>query len=193
VIGKFQATLAGLLGLTFQLDAINYGAANFVHADLSPKELSAAMQARGETPLALFMRILRLSVDPKIRAPSGGDAESADELKDINPVMLFLRGASQEERLRLKRFMARRMVDSDDFVKTLQGDVGLSLIQDRNRAALDVLSRELAAGKRKVAIFYGSAHLEGMHPELVKRFNLKIASVEWIPAWVVPALEEKRG
>ena len=48
-IGSAQQSLTKMLGLEFQLDQIDYGARNFIHADLSPKEFEAAMAKRGES------------------------------------------------------------------------------------------------------------------------------------------------
>jgi hypothetical protein len=46
-----------MLGLEHQLDTIDYAAANFVHADLSPREFQAAMQNRSETFWTMFSKV----------------------------------------------------------------------------------------------------------------------------------------
>jgi len=187
-LGRFQNALSELLGLSFQLDIINYSAANFVHADLTPEQLGEAMQARGESPLSLLTKALRLSLDPKYKREAEKSYRADEELEGINPLLIIMRGPTAEERLRIKRMMARSMALSGSFLKALQGDIGLSLIQDRNRAALDVLASELASGKRKLALFYGSGHLEDLHPQLLKRFHLTMSGVEWITAWEIQAV-----
>ncbi|MBT8145736.1 MAG: hypothetical protein KJN90_02730, partial [Gammaproteobacteria bacterium] len=48
-IGFVQTSMTRLLGLSYQLDVINYAQPNFFHADLEPQELDAVMAAKGET------------------------------------------------------------------------------------------------------------------------------------------------
>jgi hypothetical protein len=58
-------------------------------------------------------------------------------------------------------------------------------VEERERIALDVLERQLAAGKRKLCIFYGSGHLPSLRDELISR-GWKLSGVEWLDAWVIP-------
>ncbi len=62
-IGTAQQGLTKLLGLQFQLDQINYKPRNFVHADLSPRQFSAAMQRRGESWWTMFSKLMQESMD----------------------------------------------------------------------------------------------------------------------------------
>ncbi len=60
-----------------------------------------------------------------------------------------------------------------------------TLIKGRNRKAFEVLSRELAAGKRKIAVFYGAGHLSDMGQRLENDFGLtdQPAQTKWLTAW----------
>ena len=61
----------------------------------------------------------------------------------------------------MKRLMAvelARRTQAGQFGRTLDA----ILIGDRNEAAMKVLVRELANGKKRIGIFYGAAHM----PEL---------------------------
>lgn len=182
LLGTVQRGLSNLLGLSFQLDEIDYRAKNFVHADLTPAQLSAAMAARGESLPQLLMKIIKLSSDPEIAR--GLQAQgSADPLEGINPLLIILRGPTAQDKLRIRKFMAKGLVGSDAVLKLLDGEAGFSLITDRNAAVVSVLRREVAAGKRKLAIFYGVGHLPDLHKRLTDDLGFSLKKVEWVRAW----------
>ena len=52
-----------------------------------------------------------------------------------------------------------------------------------NAAAIDVLRQEIAAGKRKIAIFYGAAHMNDFDTRLREDFQLEPVETDWIEAW----------
>jgi len=182
ILGTVQRAMCKLLGLTFQLDVINYRAKNFVHADLSPEELHDAMRARGESLPQLLMRLIKLSTDPELKKTleSKGFAEAS--LEGINPLLIILRGPTPEERLKIRRFMAQGLIGSDTVLKALEGEKGFSLITDRNVEVMAVLNRETASGKRSLAIFYGVGHLPDLHERLIKQ-GYTITHIEWMNAW----------
>lgn len=182
ILGTVQRAMCNLLGLTFQLDAINYQAKNFVHADLSPEELGEAMRARGESLPQLLMKLIKLSSDPELKKALEANGYNESALDGVNPLLILLRGPTDEERLKIRRFMAQGLVGSDVVLKMLEGEKGFSLITDRNAAIMEVLNKETAAGKRSIAIFYGVGHLPDLHTRL-KKEGYRISSVEWLTAW----------
>jgi hypothetical protein len=186
-LGWVQKRLSDLLGLSFQLEIINYQAPNLIHADLSPKQLEAAMKARGEGLVDLLWKMLTVSRDPKLRQKAKEMEESSASLKGISPLAVLLRGPTRREQILIKRFMARGMLESDSFIETIGGDDGLALIDDRNKAVVDVVRREIANGRRRLAVFYGVAHLRDLHDRLTKELGFEIVAVEWLPAWSIPA------
>jgi len=192
-LGWVQKQLSEVMGLSFQLEIIDYRAPNFIHADLSPEQLEAAMVARGETPWSLLKRILLVSADPKLRRRLKEFGGSSAEIEAINPVLTLLRGPTQRERLLLKRFMARSLLGSESFIDVLGGGKEFSLIHDRNQAVVEVVRREVKRGKRRLAIFYGTGHLSDLHSRLERDLGFKIVSVEWLPAWKIPAVEGRRS
>jgi hypothetical protein len=182
VLGSLQRAMCNLLGLQFQLDRINYKAKNFVHADLSPKELSDAMAARGESLPQLLMKLIRLSTDPELQKALDEKGYKDNSLQGINPLLILLRGPTNEERLKIRRFMAQGLIGSDAVMKLLEGEKGFSLITDRNIEVMSVLNKETALGRRKLAIFYGVGHLPDLHTRL-KAQGYRLDSVEWVNAW----------
>jgi hypothetical protein len=161
---------------------VNYRAKNFIHADLSPEELSDAMAARGESLPQLLMKLVKLSTDPEIKKSLEANGYKEGSLEGINPLLILLRGPTQEDRLKIRRFMAQGLVGSDAVMKVLEGDKGFSLITDRNSEVMAVLNRETALGKRKIAIFYGVGHLPDLHKRLLEQ-GYRLAKVEWLTAW----------
>ena len=182
ILGTVQRALCNLLGLTFQLDEINYKARNFIHADLSPRELSDAMAARGESLPQLLMKLLKLSTDPEVQKALEDKGYTSNSLEGVNPLLILLRGATTEERIKMRRFMAQGLIGSDAVMKLLEGEKGLSLIADRNIEAISVLNKETASGKQKLAIFYGVGHLPDFHKRLVDQ-GYRLSQVEWVTAW----------
>jgi hypothetical protein len=184
-LGSVQRTMAEVCGLSFQLDHIDYSPANFVHADLSPQKLQEAMSARGETPLKLIFKLVKLSFDPAFNKRLEESGITASGLEGINPLLVILRGPTEAERAKIKRFMAQGLVASEAVLSALEGESGVSLIDDRNAAIVDVLRSEIAAGKKRIGIFYGAGHAPDLHERLRKELGLKLLEVEWLQAWDV--------
>jgi hypothetical protein len=189
-LGWFQKRLSELMGLSFQLEFVDYQAPNFIHADLSPAQLRAAMDARGESLLALLGKMLTVSIDPSFQRRAKELEHTADSLKGINPLLILLRCATAHEQLKIKRFMARGMLESESLIKMMEGDQGLALIHDRNKAVVEVVRREISAGKKRLAIFYGAGHLADLHKRLTTELGFGIKKVEWLPAWTIPASKD---
>jgi len=187
-IGSAQQSLRQMLGLEFQLERVDYAAANFVHADLSPKEFDAAMAKRGESWWSMFTRLMRESMARAERGTGGGGEVSVGELFGI----LF--GSGPERQLRLRRMMAEQFTDMDVLTAAFGGDEGSTLITDRNAAALAVLDDEISKGKRRIAIFYGAAHMDDFDERLRTDFGLQPGEPVWVEAWDLrePAAEPAR-
>ncbi|MFM8706968.1 MAG: hypothetical protein ACKOHK_02460, partial [Planctomycetia bacterium] len=175
-IGSAQQGLTKMLGLEFQLDQIDYAARNFVHADLSPKEFDAAMAKRGESWWTMFSRVMQESM---ARADRGGKKPAADV--GIGDLFGILFGDNRD--LRLRRLMAEQFTDMEVLTAAFGGEEGSSLITDRNAAALDVLAEQIAKGRRKIAVFYGAAHMDDFDQKLRRDFQLQPRETVWLEAW----------
>ncbi len=79
--------------------------------------------------------------------------------------------------------MAEQMVQSIKLGDAVEGKKGSTLVAERNKKALQVLRREIDAGKKKLAIFYGAAHMPDMSKRLMSEFDLVPASTVWLDAW----------
>jgi hypothetical protein len=140
------------------------------------------MAARGESLPQLLMKLVKLSTDPEIKKSLEANGYKEGSLEGVNPLLILLRGPTQEDRLKIRRFMAQGLVGSDAVMKVLEGNKGFSLITDRNSEVMAVLNRETALGKRKIAIFYGVGHLPDLHKRLLEQ-GYRLAKIEWLNAW----------
>ena len=67
--------------------------------------------------------------------------------------------------------MAEQFEGMDGELSALEGPEGSTLISGRNEVALDGLRKQIAAGKRKIAIFYGGGHMADMQKRLEADFG----------------------
>jgi hypothetical protein len=176
-----------VLELDLQTERIDYTRKNFVHADLSPEQMAEAIQKRGDDGLTLILgfaadllrqenlRELQAKQQPKPKTPVANAPGSEDF--DIFSLLLDPDGP-----VKLKRMLAEQL-------QNLEGAAGLGqtlnniLIADRNEAALKVFQKELAKGKKKIAIFYGAGHMPDFEKRLRLDFGLERKSVQWLEAW----------
>ncbi len=171
VVGSVQRGMKDLLELDFQLDHINYKAKNFVHADMSPKEFAASMKKKGESVLTMAFRMMGHGMATSAKSGNASDAQLM--------AALF----SKNRALQLKRVMSTQFTDIEAANKALGGPDGSTIVNERNKKALAVLSKQLKGKGRKFGIFYGAAHLPDMEKRLIKDFNLKRTKVQWVQAW----------
>lgn len=178
MIGSAQQGLTQLLGLEYQLDRIDYTADNFVHADLSPREFDAAMAKRGESWWTMFTRLMRESM---ARAERGEATPGADV--GFGEMLGLLFGGGPERQVRLRRIMAEQFTDMEVLTAAFGGEDGSTLITDRNTAALEVLRTRIARGDRRIAIFYGAAHMDDFDRRLRRDFGVQPRDTAWLEAW----------
>jgi hypothetical protein len=170
-VGMLQNMLKDVLGLEFQLDQVNYAAKNFVHADMSPEEFSKSMKDRGESFLKMFLRMMGQSMAIQ--------SKRSNSSSDIKLMFALIR----RDHVTIKQIFAEQFEDMESTMAALNGEDGSTIITERNKKALATLTKELKGGKKKLAIFYGAAHLPDMEQRLIKEFGLKKQKVDWITAW----------
>ena len=176
ILSSFQSGMGSALSLDFQLNYIDYRATNMIHADLNPSEFAQRVSDRGDL-VQMFYRAMILG----IKKNSDQDAQKA-ELKMQGRMLGSV--FSSDPSLSLKRIFAEEMMNNlDDVGKIFGGEDGSAIISDRNAAALKVLSQEIKNGKKKIAIFYGAAHLPEFAKSLEKDFQMKQTETDWIIAW----------
>ena len=171
----FRSISLTLGDVSFQPDEVDYTAANFVHADLGPSDMTAEFGKRGLP-----------SGDPAIR-----DLGADPSMENFAAALPGGKGlAPPDDPQALRRALAAFMVQLvETEARKPQDDANARaerLIDGlREARALEVLDRELAAGKRHISIFYGSAHLPYLKKRLLEK-GWKVANVKWLDAWTIP-------
>lgn len=171
-LSLLQNGMKDLLALEFQLKGIDYTVKNMVHADMSPDEFAESMEKRGESPMTMFARMLGYAMSQQ---SGGGNGPSDGQLL----LALF----DKNRTLALKRVLAEQFESSEGSFAALEGPNGSTLIAGRNKVAIEVLRKEIAAGKKKIAIFYGAAHMPDFEAKLRDEFDMTPVSTRWLAAW----------
>ena len=171
-VAILQKGLQGLLDLDYQLDRVDYKRRNMIHADMTPAQLADSMNRRGESLLTMLFRAFGYSL-----------AKQDSRTNDNQDVKVLMALFSSQRALALKRLFAQELEDLDGLTLALGGEQGSSLVEERNKVALAELRRQLAAGKRKAAIFYGGAHMPDIERRLTGDFGLTVRNVRWLNAW----------
>lgn len=171
LISMLQNALKNGLELEFQLDAVDYSADNFVHADLTPDAMLELMDERGESFFTTFWNLAAREMG-RLQGREG------EEMKPLDLVSAFQR---REGRHLLRMAMARQLADME--VGTSVPGTETVLLEGRNERAIEVLREQLAAGHEAIGIYYGAAHMTGIERTLVEELGFTKAEERWLVAW----------
>ena len=178
IITMFQRFLKDVLELEFQLDAIDYNAKNFVHADLDAETFLKLQEDRGESLLTLMLR----SMASQMQRQGQEGAPAPITLFDILAAM-----NSPDSARQYKLLLARQFQDIEAQMAGLEGGEGTVILTERNKAAIKVLKEQIAAGKKNIGVFYGAGHMPGLEDALVDEMGFKRTGIEWRVAWDMTA------
>lgn len=171
-VSLLQGGMTQALGLSFQLDEIDYTRPNLVHADMTPAEFAQSMQDRGESLGKMFFRAVGQAM-----ARQSGDVAGATDVRLLTAMF------SDHREHELKLILAEEFANLGGVMVVYEGPNGSTLVTERNKKALDVLRAQLAAGKKRLAIFYGAGHMSDMAERLARDFDMQQQHVEWLLAW----------
>ncbi len=180
-VSAIQQALKNILDLEFQLEKVDYTKKNFVHADMSPEEFAKSMEDRGESFLQMFFRMMGASI-----------AQQAGKKGGASDAEILLALLSPDRSFKLKRVMAQQFENLGGTMSAIEGPKGSTIIGERNRKAFEVLKKEIAGGKKKIAVFYGAGHLPDMEKRLANDFQLHPGDVKWIEAWDLSEPKSRR-
>lgn len=158
---------AKFLQLVGQADCIDYAAPNFVHADLTLEEFESLRQERGESLLGFALKAAQAAPEPA---------------REPDAARLLVGMIARQPNL-VKLGIVHTLGQGDDQMAALAGEN--VIVTDRNKRCLEVMRRELGAGRRKLAIFYGAAHFPDMEKRLAEA-GFKRGGQEWLTAWNIP-------
>jgi len=172
LLSSVQQGMKEVLGLSFQLEEVDYSPKNFVHADISPEDFKNSMDEKGESFVSMFMRMWLVGLQQQVTNPNA-----------VNNVQLMSALFSSNRERDLKVIAAKQFMEMDPVMNALEGDNGSTIVTTRNLKALKVLRQEIEKGNKTFAIFYGAAHMPEMEEVMMKEFKLKPDQVNWVDAW----------
>jgi hypothetical protein len=172
-VGAMQNMAKDMLGLDHQLSEIDYTRPNFVHADMSPDDFAKAMADRKDSFLQMYFRLLGAGIAQQSEAKPGG----ANDLDLVTALF------APDRPRRLKIVLAKQLSEVETLMISFGGEDGSAIITDRNKKALAVLTKQLAAGKKKIGIFYGAGHLSDMDKRMREEYGMVPVSITWLTAW----------
>ncbi|MBI4657385.1 MAG: hypothetical protein HY735_00825 [Verrucomicrobia bacterium] len=173
-VSLMQIGIKNLLELEYQLDAVDYSPANFVHADMDVSTFRRLQQERGESILGLMIRAMLEEQNQK--------AISANPYDGIQFLFALM---SKDSAYKLKFLLAHQLETMESILSGIdQGSDGQGsvLLSGRNRVAMEVLAKQIRAGKRKLAIFYGAGHMPDFEKRLLQ-LGFQKSNELWVTAW----------
>lgn len=172
LLSMLQQGMKNVLGLSFQLEEVDYSPKNFVHADISPEDFKNSMDENGESFLAMFLRMWLVGIQQQATNPNA--------LNDMDLIMALFSPNKERD---LKVIAAQQLMQIDPLMNAIEGNSGSTLVTTRNLKALKVLRQEMEKGHKTFAIFYGAAHMPEMETVLMKEFKMKQSQINWVDAW----------
>lgn len=175
-VGMLQRGMKDFLQLHHQLDQINYSRTNFAHADMSLQDFKETMAKRGESFFAIFLKLMSKAMAEQNSSTAGAVAGASD-------LEILMALFSPDRALVMKRLMAEQFDQIESAINEINGPDGSTILTERNKVAMRVLAREIAAGRKRIAIFYGAAHMPDFETRLSNDLRMRRESERWIPAW----------
>ncbi|MEM7203774.1 MAG: hypothetical protein AAF628_26155 [Planctomycetota bacterium] len=173
MVSMLQGMLKSGLELEFQLNAIDYTKDRFVHADLTPQSFKESMEERGESFLSMFFKLMMQEMRKAQEAADEGDGP-----QEYDVVSAF-RGRYGRHTMRM---MFAEQLGRIEAMASGAGE-GTTLLEGRNERALEVLAEQLGKGRRRLAIYYGAAHMPGIEKTLLEEMGFEFVSERWLLAW----------
>lgn len=167
-------TMAGALGLTGQMDGIDYSGRNFVHADMSARQFALMQRQKNESFLSLWWKTVVVQMEhPEVIPEQPGMLQILE--------VLCRKDSSTE----LRRLIGRMFGSIEGLLSGIESEQGTVILAERNKVALAVLREQIKLGRKNLAIFYGAAHLPDMEKRLVAMGFERVGG-EWFTAWELP-------
>jgi len=181
-VRRLQGMAASLLGLEFQLDGIDYGGANFVHADADWERYHSLMEARNQSFGTLFERAMRLGEDGELDL-GGVPTDEASMKKLFGRVVTALASGDSDG---LKRVAAPLVSEAEGFITQIEGEDGTVLVTERNKIVMEKLREVMRSrGDGSYAVFYGAGHMPDLEERLLGE-GFRPDETAWVDAWEIP-------
>ncbi len=178
-VSFIQQSVSKHLDLSFQLGAIDYTKKNMVHADVSAEEFASMQAERGENVLTLFVSAMQAQMN------SGASRTAMRELDTFALIRILM---SEDSAAEFKKALAKNFDQMEAMTAAMEnGPQGSAVLGGRNGVVVEKLKEVLARKQqRRIAVFYGGAHMPGIEASLVKEMSARISGEEWLAAWTMP-------
>ncbi len=174
-VSQLQIGMKTLLELEFQLDRIDYGRTNFVHADLDPATFASLQAERGES---IFGLLFKAALEEQRR-------QSTDPNAGLNPFAVLFALTADDSARQLKFLLGQQMGQMENMLagidQTADGK-GSAILSGRNEHVMKVLAAQTGQGRKKLAIFYGAGHMPDLEKRLIEE-DFKQVGEDWQTAW----------
>lgn len=180
MISMFQRFMRNTLQLEFQLEAIDYRAQNFVHADLDAETFKKLSDERGES-------LIQLMFNTALNAGRSTDKSKKQPDPNMGMKMFFALFSKDRSRI-LKYLLAKELQNMEELMAGLSkgpDGKGSVILIERNKHLIKVLHQRLDKGEKKLGLFYGGAHLHDVEQRIFKEIGLRRTSVRWEKAWEI--------
>jgi hypothetical protein len=177
-ISMIQQAAGKYLKLTFQLDAIDYTGKNMVHADTTAEEFREMQAQRGETMMTLFSRAMQAQMSGQMNHAA---------MREFDTFGLIRILTSRDSTAAFKKSLAKMFDQMESIAAVMEGHDGSVVLSGRNDVVMKKVKEVLANRKqRRIAVFYGGAHMPGIEASLTKDLEAKTSGEEWLAAWTMP-------
>ena len=183
-VSAIQQAAGKYLNLTFQLGAIDYARKNMVHADTTAEQFQKMQKERGETTITLFTRAMQAQMSGQM------DSAAMRELDTFGLIRILM---SRDSAAEFKKALAKTFDQMESMTALMEGKDGSVILSGRNDVVVNKLKEVLASKKqRRIAVFYGGAHMPGIESSLTKDMKAKFSRDEWLSAWTMPSRHRAR-
>ena len=175
-LSELHKRLQGSLELKSQLAEIDYQVPNFVHADMTVEEFEAAKEKKSESFLSLMVKAFVVQSE----LADAGAAPSGPGIVKLLEILCRSDGAME-----MKRVIGREFDSMETLMAGMEADGGTVIVTERNKVAFRRMDQEINLKRKRLAIFYGAAHLPKMEETLISK-GFKKGQTEWLKAWTLP-------
>ena len=176
-IGSVQLAAARYLKLTFQLGAVDYTGRNMVHADATSEQFARMQAERGENMLTLFARAMQVQMSGQV------NRAAMNELDTFGLIRILM---SADSAAAFKKSLAKMFDQMESMTAAMEGNQQSAILGGRNDLVLKKVRDVLADRKqRRIAVFYGAAHMPGIEASLIEELKAAPSGEEWLAAWTM--------
>lgn len=170
-----QWSMASFLGVGFQLEGIDYTPDSFRHADVSPTQLNEIMQSKNENAFTMFLSLALA------QTAAGQSNQGLGAFELMRALM------ADEQQTALKYLLAKELGNAEISLMSPELEDQLTVLGDRNQAALKVLRASLEEPELKqISLFYGAAHMPGIERAVLAELGFEKSNHRWLDAWIIP-------